>query len=400
MFRRPKCSPAPGSCLATLSRLASLLSMASLLSIASLLSLAPLSAQGTASISEAHLQDLKPRVIGPAVTGGRVHDIEALPNDPSTIFVASASGGLWKTTNRGITWRNVFDTMAVSTFGDVAIAPSNPQIVYAGTGEQNNRQSTSWGNGVYRSNDGGESWRHLGLVETRHIGKVEVHPSNPEIVYVAALGNLWAPSEERGVFKSTDGGRSWTKVLYVDEFTGVIDMVLDPVNPDVLYAATYQRLRRAWGFNGGGPGSGIHKTTDGGATWTELTNGIPAGDKGRIGLAIAYSNPRVLNAIIEHADPNQQGTYRTEDGGMSWERVNELNIRPMYYSEIFIDPQQRGPGVCSGHLLPQERGRGTDLRGVRGPPHLRRGRPRRSPCLLDRSQRLEPPLPGRRRRAP
>jgi len=299
---------------------------------------ATLGAQETAPIRGVQLQALQPRVIGPAVTGGRVHDIEALPEDPSTIFVASASGGLWKTTNRGVTWRNVFDTMAVSTFGDIAIAPSDARIIYAGTGEQNNRQSTSWGNGVYRSHDGGESWRHLGLVETRHIGKVAVHPSNPDVVYVAALGNLWAPSEERGVFKSTDGGQNWAKVLFVDEYTGVIDMVMNPSNPDILYAATYQRLRRTWGFNGGGPGSGIYMTMDGGMNWRELTNGIPAGDKGRIGLAISRSNPSVLNAIIEHADPDQQGTYRTEDGGLSWERVNELDIRPMYYSEIFIDP--------------------------------------------------------------
>ncbi len=297
-------------------------------------------AQEPASVTEAQLRAFKPRIIGPAVTGGRVHDVEALPHDPSTIFVASASGGLWKTTNRGVTWRNVFDTMAVSTFGDVAIAPSNPLVVYAGTGEQNNRQSTSWGNGAYRSDDGGESWQHVGLEGTRHIGKVEVHPNNPEVVYVAALGNLWAPSAERGVFKSTDGGRTWSKVLYVDEHTGVVDMVMDPSNPDILYAATYQRLRRAWGFNGGGPGSGIYLTMDGGANWRELTNGIPSGDKGRIGLAISRSNPRVLNALIEHADPDQQGTYRTEDGGLSWERVNQLNGRPMYYSEIFIDPNE------------------------------------------------------------
>jgi photosystem II stability/assembly factor-like uncharacterized protein len=304
----------------------------------SFLSKTPTGAQEKTPISEAHLQALQARVIGPAVTGGRVHDIEALPGDPSTIFVASASGGLWKTTNRGITWKNVFDTMAVSTFGDVAIAPSDPDIVYAGTGEQNNRQSSSWGNGVYRSDDGGESWRHLGLEETRHIGKVEVHPSNPDVVYVAALGNLWAPGPERGVFKSADGGATWEKVLYVDEFTGVVDMVLDPSDPEVLYAAAYQRLRRAWGFNGGGPGSGIFKTTDGGATWRKLSGGIPEGDKGRIGLAIARSNPRVLNALIEHDDDDQQGTYRSEDGGDTWERVNPLNGRPMYYSEIFIDP--------------------------------------------------------------
>ena len=226
----------------------------------------------------------------------------------------------------------------MSAFGDVAIAPSNPDIVYAGTGEQNNRQSTSWGNGVYRTDDGGETWRHLGLVETRHVGKIEVHPSNPDVVYVAALGNLWAPSEERGVFRSTDGGRSWDKVLYVDEHTGAVDMVMDPSNPDILYAATYQRLRRTWGFNGGGPGSGIWKTTDGGDSWNRLEVGLPDEDMGRIGIAIAASNPRVLNAIIETGDRDTTGTYRTEDGGMSWTRVNPLNVRPIYYSEIFIDP--------------------------------------------------------------
>jgi len=304
------------------------------------LTAAPLKAQDAPPITEGNLRALQPRVIGPAVTGGRIQDIEAVPSNPSIIFAASASGGLWKTTNRGVTWRNVFDTMAVSTFGDVAIAPSAPRTIYAGTGEQNNRQSTSWGNGVYRSDDGGESWRHLGLEATRHIGKVEVHPTNPNVVYVAALGNLWAPSPERGVFKSTDGGRTWEKVFFVDEQTGVVDMVMDLSNPDIVYAAAYQRLRRAWGFNGGGPGSGIFKTVDGGATWTELTNGLPEGDKGRIGLAISRTNPWVLNAIIEHADPNQQGTYRSEDAGQTWERVNALNVRPMYYSEIFIDPNE------------------------------------------------------------
>ena len=297
-----------------------------------------LRAQDAAPIPPEYLSALQPRSIGPAVTGGRVHDVEALPSDPSVIFAATASGGLWKTTNRGITWRNVFDTMAVSTFGDVAFAPSDHRIMYAGTGEQNNRQSTSWGNGVYRSDDEGETWRHLGLTRTRHIGKVAVHPSDPDVVYVAALGNLWAPSEERGVFKTTDGGETWEKILYLDEHTGAVDLAMNPENPDIVYAATYQRLRRTWGFNGGGPGSGIHMTTDGGEHWTELTNGIPAGDKGRIGIAIARANPRVLNAVIQHADDELQGTYRTEDGGRTWERVNSLNPRPMYYSHIFIDP--------------------------------------------------------------
>ena len=305
---------------------------------AAALLLAPTLLSAQAAIRTEDMSSLRPRSIGPAVSGGRVHDIEAVPTRPSTIYVASASGGLWKSTNRGQSWTNVFDTMAVSTFGDVALAPSNPDIVYAGTGEQNNRQSTSYGNGVYRSDDGGRTWRHLGLEETRHIGKVEVHPTDPDIVYVAALGNLWAASPERGVFKSTNGGRTWEKVLFVDDHTGVVDMVMDPSDPNTLYAATYQRLRRAWGFNGGGPGSGVYKTTDGGRTWSELTQGIPPGDKGRIGLAISRSNPRVLNALIETDDRETQGTYRTTDGGTSWERVSDRNGRPMYYSEIFIDP--------------------------------------------------------------
>ncbi|HSG09397.1 MAG TPA: hypothetical protein VLA36_13635, partial [Longimicrobiales bacterium] len=306
--------------------------------LAGLALLAPLGARGQAPIRTQDMTDLRPRSIGPAVTGGRVHDIEAVPSDPSTLYVATASGGLWKSTNRAQTWVNVFDTMAVGTFGDVALAPSNPDVVYAGTGEQNNRQSTSYGNGVYRSDDGGRSWRHLGLAETRHIGKVEIHPTNPDIAFVAALGNLWAPSADRGVYRTRDGGRSWQNVLYRGESTGAVDLVMDPSNPNVLYAALYQRQRRAWGFNGGGPGSSIYKTTDGGDSWIELTNGIPAGEKGRIGLAISRSNPRVLNALIEYADRNAQGTYRTADGGHTWERVNAQNGRPMYYSEIFIDP--------------------------------------------------------------
>jgi photosystem II stability/assembly factor-like uncharacterized protein len=279
---------------------------------------------------------LRFRSIGPAVMGGRVHDIEAVPGNPAIVYVATASGGLWKSVNKGTTWTPIFDDQPVSTFGDVALAPSNPEIVWAGTGEQNNRQSTSWGNGVYRSTDGGKTWIHLGLAATRHIGRIRVHPRDPDVAYVAALGHLWAPTPDRGVYKTTNGGRTWTKVLYVDTLTGVVDLAMDPSNPDVLYAAAYQRLRRAWGFNGGGPGSGIYKTTDGGRTWAKLAAGLPAGDKGRIGLAIAASNPRVLNAIIEHA--TEGGVYRSEDAGATWTKVNTLNPRPMYYSHIFIDP--------------------------------------------------------------
>ena len=300
--------------------------------------LIPIVLSAQVPITTGDMNAFHPRAIGPAVTGGRVHDVEAVPGNPSTIYVATASGGLWRSVNRGQTWKNVFDTMAVSTFGDVALAPSNPEIIYAGTGEQQNRQSTSYGNGIYRSDDSGETWRHLGLEETRHIGRIVIHPVDPDIAYVGALGNLWSGSESRGVYKTTNGGLTWENVLFVNEYTGVVDMVMDPDNPNTLYAAMYQRLRRAWGFNGGGPGSGIYKTTDGGSTWNELQAGLPEGDKGRIGLAISASNSRVLNALVEHADPNLQGTYRSENGGMTWERVNSLDSRPMYYSHIFIDP--------------------------------------------------------------
>lgn len=298
----------------------------------------PTAATAQAAISTSDMATMYPRQIGPAVTGGRIHDVEALPNDPSTIFVGAASGGLWKTTNRGQTWVNVFADQPVSTFGDIAISRSNSDVMYAGTGEQQNRQSTSYGNGVYRSEDGGDSWTHLGLEETRHTGKIVIHPSDPDVVYVGALGNLWAGSDDRGVYRSTNGGRSFEKVLYIDEFTGVIDMAIDPSNPDNVYAATYQRLRRTWGFNGGGPGSGIWKSTDGGDNWIELEGGLPSGDKGRIGIALAESNPQVLMALVESADSDAQGVYRTENGGLLWEKVNDQNIRPMYYSHIFIDP--------------------------------------------------------------
>ncbi len=280
--------------------------------------------------------ELELREIGPAVTGGRLHDVEALPHDPSTLYVAAASGGIWKSTNKGTTWRALFQDQATSTFGDLAISPSHPDVIWAGTGEQNNRQSTSWGSGVYRSTDAGESWTHLGLTETRHIGRVVVHPEDPDVAWVAAQGTLWKPTTERGVYRTTDGGRSWERTLFVDTLTGASDLVMDGCDPDILYAATYQRLRRAWGFNGGGPGSGIWKSTDGGRSWDRLTGGLPEGDMGRVGLAAAANRCGVLNAIIQHATAS--GVYRSEDGGASWGHMSDRNIRPMYYSHIFIDP--------------------------------------------------------------
>lgn len=276
------------------------------------------------------------RSIGPAVHGGRLHDVEALPNDAATVYVVGASSGVWKSTNRGTTWEPIFDREAVNTGGDLAIFAGNPGILWLGTGEQNNRQSSSWGNGVYKSTDAGKTWTHLGLEGTAAIARVRLHPTDPNVAWVAAAGNLWKAGPDRGVYKTTDGGRTWTKSLYVDTLTGATDLVMDPSDANTLYAATYQRLRQPWGFNGGGPGSAIWKTTDGGVTWRKLTNGIPEGDKGRIGLAIAHTYPRMLLATIEH--PTGSGTYRTDDGGETWARVNTTNPRPMYYSKIYIDP--------------------------------------------------------------
>ena len=246
------------------------------------------------------------RSIGPAVHGGRLHDVEALPDDAATVYVVGASSGVWKSTNRGITWTPLTNDLPVSTGGDIAIYPGNPNILWLGTGEQNNRQSSSWGNGMYKSMDAGKTWTHIGLENTASIAKVRLHPGDQNVAYVAAGGNLWKPNVDRGVYKTTDGGRTWTKSLYVDSLTGATDLVMDPSDPNTLYAAMYQHLRQPWGYNGGGPGSAIYKTTDGGATWKQLTNGIPEGDKGRIGLAIAHTYPRMLLATIEH--PTGSGT--------------------------------------------------------------------------------------------
>ena len=281
------------------------------------------------------LAALEWRQIGPASQGGRVTDIEALPSRPSTIFVGSASGGVFKSVNHGTTWDAVFDREATLSIGDIAVSRSHPDHVWVGTGEVNNRNSSPWGEGVYRSTDGGATWQMMGLEETRHIGKVLIHPTNPNVVWVGALGHLFGPNEERGIYKTEDGGATWKKVLHIDENTGVVDMEMDPTDPSLIYAAAYQRQRRAFGFNGGGPGSGIYKSTDGGERWTELTNGLPEGHKGRIGLDVSQENPNVVMAIVE---ADEGGIFRSEDRGESWTKVNDLNPRPMYYSMMYMDP--------------------------------------------------------------
>jgi photosystem II stability/assembly factor-like uncharacterized protein len=285
----------------------------------------------------AFLDGLAFRAIGPALVGGRVSDFAVNEANPAMFYVGVATGGLWKTVNGGTTWEVLFDDLPdVVSIGDIAIGPRDPNLVWVGTGENNNRQSSSWGNGVYKSTDGGYTWARMGLEDTQHIGRIVIDPINPDIVFVAATGHLWGANEQRGVFKTIDGGRTWTRVLFVDADTGATELVMDPGNPNVLYAGTYQRRRAVWGFSGGGPGSGLHKTTDGGRTWTRLTGGLPKGNIGRIGMDIYRRNPNVLYARIEHATDG--GVYRTDDAGLNWRRMSSENPRPMYFSQIRIDP--------------------------------------------------------------
>lgn len=276
------------------------------------------------------------RQIGPAAFGGRVDDIEAVADDPRIIFVGSASGGVFRSVDNGTTWTPVFDALGTAlSIGDIAIAPSDREVVWVGTGEANNRQSSTWGDGVYRSVDGGTTWQYRGLRETQSIGRVVIDPHDPNIVFVAAVGHLFGPNEERGLYRTRDGGATWQKVLYVDANTGLTDVAMTP-DGRTLFAATYLRRRRAWGFVGGGPSSGLWRSGDGGDHWLRLTKGLPAGDIGRIGIAIAPSDPSIVYAMIEAHDG---GLFRSNDGGTTWTRQSSLQERPSYFSQIRVDPR-------------------------------------------------------------
>jgi photosystem II stability/assembly factor-like uncharacterized protein len=289
-------------------------------------------------IAALNLAGLRLRSVGPAVTSGRIVGLAVHPQDRATYYGAVASGGVWKTTNAGTSWTPIFDDQGSYSIGYITLDPKNPSTVWVGTGENNSQRSTSYGDGVYRSDDGGKSWRKVGLEKSEKIGKILLDPRDSSVVYVAAQGPLWGPGGDRGLYKTTDGGKTWAKVLNISQNTGVTDIVLDANNPDVLIAAAYQRRRHVWTLINGGPESGLHKSTDGGKTWRKLSSGLPAGDVGRIGLAIAPSTPNLVYAIIESTE-GKGGIFRSADFGETWEKANPFDSQAQYYAHLVVDPK-------------------------------------------------------------
>jgi len=304
------------------------------------LAAATLAPAAHASLDENLFEGLEARAIGPAAVGGRIAAIDAVASDPNLIVIGVATGGVWISENGGLTWEPVFDDEAVASIGAVAINQAHPDIIWVGTGEGNTRNSTSIGGGVYKSVDGGKTWRLMGLAGSERINRIALHPNNPDVAYVAALGTLWGPNEERGLYKTSDGGKSWQRVLYVDENTGATDVKMDPSNPDKLFAAMWQFRRWPYHFRSGGPGSGMYVSHDGGDTWQQKTaeDGLPEGELGRMAFGIPAANPDRVYALVE---AEKSALLRSDDGGETWARINEAHDimdRPFYYTEIIADP--------------------------------------------------------------
>lgn len=286
------------------------------------------------------LKNFSPRSIGPGAMSGRITSIDVVTNNPNIIYVGAASGGVWKSTNRGTDWKPIFDKENTLAIGSIAIQQSNPSVIWVGTGEGNPRNSVNSGGGIYRSLDGGETWKLMGLEKTKNIHRVIIDPQNPDVVYAAAIGFPWGEHPERGVYKTLDGGTTWQQVLFIDNKTGCADLVMDPTNPNKLIASMWEHRRKPWTFNSGGSNSGMHITWDGGKTWKKLSDkeGLPSGNLGRIGLAIAKSKPEIIYALIESS---KNALYRSEDGGQKWQLVNDKRqtvSRPFYYCELYVDP--------------------------------------------------------------
>jgi photosystem II stability/assembly factor-like uncharacterized protein len=358
------------------------------------------------------LQQFRWRSIGPANMGGRIDDIAVVESNPYVIYLGFATGGVWKSINNGTTWEPIFDTYSTSSIGDIAVCQSDPNIVWVGTGEPNNRQSSSFGDGIYKSTDGGKTFTNVGLKETQTIARVVIDPKDPNVVYVAALGRLFGPNKERGIYKTTDGGKTWANVKFIDQDTGFTDLAIDPADNKTLYAASYQRRRTPWGMNGGGPGCGLWKTVDAGKTWTKLEGaGLPEGVIGRIGIDLARSNPSTIYAQIEVGastgagapeetpggqpgqpgqpgqagqgqqgqgggaqlnqppNPKRSGIWRSDDKGKSWRVVSGNNNRPMYYSQIRVDPSNSEIVYTGGLNLTKSTDGGKTFKNVQGLAH-------------------------------
>ncbi|WP_431135143.1 VPS10 domain-containing protein [Psychroserpens mesophilus] len=287
------------------------------------------------------VKNIKPRNIGPGGMSGRVTAIDVVHNNTDILYVGTASGGLWKSTSGGINWNPIFDNQVTASIGAVAIQQSNPSVIWVGTGEGNPRNSLNGGYGIYKSLDAGKTWHLMGLEKTRHIHRVIIDPTNPNTVYVAAIGSPWGEHPERGVFKTTDGGVTWNKILFANNKTGAADLVMDPTNPNKLIAALWEHKRDPWFFKSGGEGSALHITHDGGNTWKKITEqeGFPDGELGRIGVAIAAHKPNIVYALVE---AKKNALYKSEDGGFNWKKINDksdIGNRPFYYSEIYVDPK-------------------------------------------------------------
>jgi photosystem II stability/assembly factor-like uncharacterized protein len=347
------------------------------------------------------------RGIGPASMGGRIDDISVVESNPYIIYVGFATGGVWKSTNNGTTFQPIFDTYSTASIGDVEVSQSDPNIVWVGTGETNNRQSSSFGDGIYKSTDAGATFKKMGLEDSQTIARIVMDPKNPNIVFVAVLGHLFSPNKERGIYKTTDGGKTWSNINFINEDTGFTDLIMDPSDNKTLYAASYQRRRTSWGFNGGGPGSAIWNTTDAGRTWKKIEgNGLPDGMLGRIGLDISRSNPNIIYAQIEvgprqvaaaeeqaisqrvitpnpsgspspspvaaanpTANPKESGVWRSDDKGKSWRVVSNQNDRPMYFSQIRVDPKNAENVYVAGINFSRSTDGGKTFKSLSGIPH-------------------------------
>ncbi|MCC7194634.1 MAG: hypothetical protein IT356_03660 [Gemmatimonadaceae bacterium] len=353
------------------------------LSLASAAVAAAAAFSGAQTLDSAAVAGLPWRNVGNANFMGRISDVVGIPGPSKTLFVAAAGGGIWKSMNNGNTWRPVFDDKRVISMGMLAIAPSDTMQVWAGTGEPNARNSIEPGGGIYKSTDGGITWKLMGLEKTQHIGGIVVNPTNPNIVYVAALGAVWGTNPERGIYKTEDGGNTWKLVKFINDKTGFVDVKLDPRNPNVVWAASWQMYRTPYSLKSGGPGSDLWKSTDAGATWTAVRgNGFPAGTKGRIRIAISQSDPDVMYTMVEAADPSADGSYvpsnspkanglyRSADGGKTWTQQNNINTRPFYYSNVAVDPRDPNRVYFSSTQLQVSDDGGKTSRGAAQQVHV------------------------------